>query len=271
MKSKEKATQDFSARVREALGDVLGAAEDFLEVGAEITAQPNREQLPQTVRQLLRTVSNSMRSVILLVEHGSGTDALKLARTMFETAVNIHYLHSHPECLQDYVDFQWIKKKKHHEYLLKIAPGQASRVDNTSLNELNREYTRVRPRFIGPKDKVRNRWHKSDHRDIARQTGGEQMYGTLYPFVSSLTHMDILGLIIATGPSGDIEEVPSATNVELGLQIALLSYAMALSATNEILKAGCDVRIQAAFERLRDSSSVRNKVNLWTALGGGER
>lgn len=252
--------EDFITSVRQALGDIFKSADDLLTVGHEIAATPSTDPLPETVRQLLRTVSNSMRSVLILVEHGCGTDALKIARTMFETAVNIHYFHSHPEAIQNYVDFEWIKKKKHHDYLLKFAPAQAQRMDDASLSELTAEYARASPRFTGPKGKVRSQWHKSDYREVARSVGGEIIYGGVYPFVSSLMHMDILGLIIARGPSGEVGVVPSDSNLTLGLHIAVLSYAMALIASNEILKANGEDRIQSAFERFKESSTVRNAV-----------
>lgn len=257
---------DFITSVRQALGDIFKAAADLLTVGHEIAATPSTDPLPETVRQLLRTVSNSMRSVLILVEHGCGTDALKIARTMFETAVNIHYLHSHPEAIQDYVDFQWIKKKKHHDYLLKFAPAQAQRMDDASLSELTAEYARVSPRFTGPKSKVRSTWHKSDHRQVARSVGGEIIYGGVYPFISSLLHMDILGLIMSGGPSGEVEVVPSISNLELGIQIAVLSYAMALTASNEILKANGEDKIQSAFENFRNSCAVSQTLDIWNEL-----
>jgi hypothetical protein len=165
------------------------------------------------------------------------------------------------------LDFQWIKKKKHHDYLLKFAPAQAQRVDQVTLSELNAEYARVSQRFTGPRGKVRSQWHKSDHREIARSVGGEIMYGGLYPFVSSLTHMDILGLIIACGPNGEVEAVPSVSNLVLGLQIGMVSLAMALIAANEILKAGAEDAIQAAFQKFKESASVTQAVNLWAELG----
>jgi hypothetical protein len=261
----------FAVRVRQALGDVFGAAEDMLELGAKITEQPNSEQLLETVRRLLRTVSNSLRSVLILVEHGCGTDALKIARTMFETAVNIHYLHSHPETLEDYVDFQWIKRKKHHDYMLKFAPAQALRVDQATLSELNAEFARVSPRFMGPKGRVRSQWHKSDHREIARNVGGEIIYGSVYPFVSSLTHMDILGLIIAGWPNGEVEATPSVSNLVLGLQISVLSHALALIAANEILKADVEEAIKSALGKFKESASVAHAVNLWAELGKTEQ
>lgn len=203
---------------------------------------------------------------MILTEHGCGTDALKLARTMFETAVNIHVLDGHPETLQDYLDFEWIKKKKHNDYMMKFAPAQARAVDQGTLDEIDAKYARVSPRFTGRDGKVRSRWHRSDHKEVARSVGGEIIYGGLYPFVSSLTHMDILGLRIASFPSG-IEDVPSVSNLMLGLHIATLSYAMALIAANEILKGGAEEGIRIAFERFKASASVAQALSVWTELG----
>ncbi len=248
--------EDFRAGVRQMFGESLRASEDLLQVGHEIGAAPDTDPLSETVRQLLRAASNSMRSVLTLVECGCGTDALKISRTMFEMAVNIHYLHSHPETLQDYLDFQWIKKKRHRDYLLNFAPTQAQRTDDASMTELTAEYARVSPRFTGRNGKIRSHWHKSNYQEVARSVGGEIIYGGVWPFVSSLIHMDVLGLIIARGPSGEVEAVPSDSNLTLGLQIGVLSYAMALFAADEILKANTEHRIQSAFGTFRQSFAV---------------
>ena len=258
---------EFRAAVRDALSEMLEAAEEMIQIGKEITAAPCIEPLAETVRQLARTVSNSMRSVVILVENGCGTDTLKLARTIFETAVNIHHLHEQPTEIDDYIDFQWIKKKKHYEYLQRIGPGQVKQVDGAALAELNSEYARVSPRFMGRNKKVRNRWHKPPHREIAAKVGGGVIYDGIYPLTSSLTHMDVLGLNAAIGQCSEVEAVPSATNVELGLQIAVLSYAMALSATSEVLKSDCATRLQGAFDKFRRSSAVQGKLALWSAMG----
>lgn len=248
--------------------DRMTSVDDLLTVGDEIAATLRTGPLLETARLLLRTVSNSMRSVLILVEHGCGTDALKLARTMFETAVNIHYLHSHPDSIQDYEDFLWIKRKKHHDYVMKFAPAQAQPMGDESLSELASEYARVQQRFTGPKGKVRNRWQGPDYREIARSVGGEIIYDGVYPSLSSLMHMDILGLTIAKAPSGDVEPVPSDVNLELGLQIAVWSYAMALSAADEVLTGNSRDRIQSAFNRFRGSSSTTRDPGRRQELAG---
>jgi hypothetical protein len=238
---------EFGEDVGRSLGTMLAIAKRFLAMGREMTQGTRPDQLQELVRQLTRTVSNSMRSVMVLVSNGCATDALKIARTMFETAVTVHYLDSHPEIVQDYVDFLWVKRKKHHDYLLQFAPNEARRLNPASVREMEAQYQRVKGRFTDARGKVRNSWHKTDRREIARKIGGESMYGGMYPFTSSLTHMDILGLIAATGESGDVEIAPSKVNLTLALQMAVTNYAMALTAWDEIGNCGMSDRLQATF------------------------
>ena len=215
---------------------------------------------------MLRTVSNSMQSVLILTDHGCGTDALKIARTMFETAVNIHYIDSSPESIQDYLDFQWIEKKRHYGFLAEFAPAQAQQIDSSSVRELISESARVAPRFTGPKGKVRPRWRKLNLRDIARKVGGEFVFSGLYSNLSSLIHMDALGLTMAKSRAGVVEAVPSNSNLVLGLQAAVLSYAMALLAADHALRTNREDRIQSGFEKFKQSSSVRDAVSVWNEL-----
>jgi len=234
---------------------MLVVAEKFLAMGREMTEAMRPDQLQELLRLLTRTVANSMRSVKVLVENGCGTDALKIARTMFETAVTVHYLHSHPEFVQDFVDFLWVKRKKHHDYLRNFVPKEAERLDPAFVAEMIAEYDRVKPRFIDVRQKVRASWHKGDRRDMARKIAAEGMYGGMYPILSSLTHMDMLGLVFATGKNEDVELAPSEANLTLALQMAITTYAMALTAWDEIGKCGMGDRLQAVFSEF-------TKINL---------
>ena len=243
---------EFRAGVGRSHRPMLAIAEKFLAMGREMTEGIRLDRLQELVRLLTRTVANSMRSVMVLVENGCGTDALKIARTMFETAVTIHYLHSHPELVQDFVDFLWVKRKRHHEYLLKFAPKEAERLDPSSVAELNAEYDRVKGRFMGSREKIRNSWHKADRREMARKVAAEGMYGGMYPILSSLTHMDMLGLVFATGKSEDVDFAPTEANLTLALQMAVTNYAMALTAWDEIGNSGMRDRLEAVFSEFKE-------------------
>jgi hypothetical protein len=226
---------------------MLAVAEKLLAMGRKMTEGIRPDQLQELVRLLTRTVVNSMRSVSVLVENGCGTDALKIARTMFETAVTVHYLHSHPELVQDFVDFLWVKRKKHADYLRRFVPKEAERLDPSFVAEMMAEYKRVRPRFLDARRNVRASWHKADRREMARKVAAEGMYGGMYPILSSLTHMDMLGLVFAAGKREDVELAPSGANLTLALQMAITTYAMALTAWDEIGNCGMGDRLQAVF------------------------
>jgi len=241
---------EFRAAVGRSHRPMLAIAERFLAMGREMTEGIRLDQLQELVRLLTRTVANSMRSVMVLVENGCGSDALKIARTMFETAVTIHYLHSRPELVQDFVDFLWVKWKKHYDYLLKFSPKEAERLDRGFVQEIHAEYERVKHRFRD----CRGQWHKADRREMARKVAAEGMYGGMYPMLSSLTHIDMLGLNIAAGKSEHVELAPSESNVTLALRMAVTNYATALTAWDEIGNCGMRERLEAVFGEFTEAN-----------------
>jgi len=247
----------FADRIAETLRPVLAAADRIVQIGRPLVDVAVSGQLPDVAKQITRTIHNSMESVLILVSNGCGTDALKIGRTMFEAAVTVHYLDSHPNLVQDYIDFVWVKRKKHYDYLLRFAPSEAERLDPDTIRETEAEYERVKRRFMDAKGRVRNRWHKPDLREIARLIGGGLIYGGIYTFVSSLIHMDMLGII--SGGSEDVELVPSEVNLVLALDMAVMSYAMALTAFDEIAKLGRAELVDAAFA---DFKSARGGLRL---------
>ncbi len=175
---------------------------------------------------------------------------------MFESAVTVHYLDSHPELVQDYVDFLWVKRKLYHEDRLKSAPGQTEWMDPRKLEQMNSEYERVKTRFMGSKGKVRNRWCRTDFRAMAEEVKADSMYCGLYGFTSSITHTDMLGLVSASGGGDAVILVPSLHSVPLALQMGIFSYAMTLTAINQIADLKLDDRLDEAFRQFKNASAV---------------
>jgi hypothetical protein len=161
----------------------------------------------------------------------------------------------HPDLVQDYVDFLWVKRKRHHDDLVKHASSQAERVDPQNLQQMNAEYERVKPRFSDLKGRVRNSWCQVNLRAMAEEIKAGSMYGGMYGFTSSVTHTDMLGLVSASGESDAVLSVPSLVNVPLALQMGVLSYAMTLSAVNQISGLRFDEILGKAFERFKQAST----------------
>ena len=236
------------------LGPLVPPAKLFLKIGREVMSVAVSEQLPDLAKQISETVANSMQSVLILACNGCGVDALKIARTMFEAAVTVHYLEKHPELVQDYVDFLWIIRKKHHEYLLRLPSEEVKPVSPDKVREMESAYERVKDRFTNRKGKPRNSWCKASLRDMAVEVEVESMYDGLYPFGSSMTHTDMLAIVAAAGDSGDVEPVPSNANLTLALQTAVVSYAMVLTAFDKIASLGRGDSLEAAFTQFKNAS-----------------
>jgi len=245
---------EFQEEVRRRIGPLLDSATGFREIGREILAKPCSGQLAQLVREIARIVANSLESVLILASNGCADDAFRIARTMFESAITIHYLESHPDLVQDYVDFIWVKRRRHHEDLTKYHPEQAERVDPQSLEQMNTEYERVKLRFSDRKGKVRNSWCRTSLRAMAEEIKADSMYGGMYGFTSSISHTDMLGLVSASGDNDGVISVPTLVNIPLALKMGVLSFAMTLGAVNHSLKLEFDDRLTEKFERFTRAS-----------------
>src|ERR1700682_1469360 len=99
---------------------------------------------------------------------------------MFEAAVVLHYLDSHPELVQDFLDYLWVIRKKHHDYLLTLPANRVQPLLPEKIAEMESNYQRVKHRFIGRKGRIRNSLCKADLREMAREANGESMHGGLY-------------------------------------------------------------------------------------------
>lgn len=230
---------------------MLAAGRSFLQMGQEMMKAQVSEQLPDLAKQITQSVGNSMESVLLLVSNGCGVDALRIARTMFESAIILHYLDSHPELVQDFVDYLWVIRKKDHNYRLTLPTDKVPPLPAEEIAEMEANYKRVKCRFMDKNGRVRNSWCKANLREMAKEVSAESMYGGLYPFASSMAHTDILAVIAGAGDSNDVEAVPSELNLPLALQTAVMSYAMTLIVFDKIAGLRKRDELEAVFNEFR--------------------
>jgi hypothetical protein len=244
---------DFQREVRRQVRPLLDSAMAYRQIGRDMFSRPFSERV-SVLRRIARSVSNSMESVLILAWNGCADDAFRIARTMFESAVTIHYLEGHPELVQDYVDFLWMKRKRHRDDFLKYAPSQAEQVDSQQLEKTTAEYERVKAHFSDRKGRVRNSWCQVSLRAMAEEVKAGSMYG-LYEFTSSLIHTDMLALVSASRDGGEVVLVPSLVNIPFALQYGVFSYALTLSAINQIAGLQFDDRLNEAFGRFKQASA----------------
>jgi len=247
----------FQKHAFQTFGPLLAAARSLIQIGQKMTSAPVSGHLPDVAKQIAQTVANSMESVLVLVSNGCGVDGLRIARTMFEAAVTLLYLDSHPDLVEDFIDFLWIIRKKHVDY--RLASNCVPPMSPEIVAETEKNYQRVKGRFTGTKGRIRNSWSKATLRDMAKEVGGEFIYDGIYLFGSSMTHTNILAIVAGGGESGDVEPVPSDLNLTLALQTSVLSFAMVLTAFNKIAKLGRGDEVEAAFTDFKNASTSTSR------------
>jgi hypothetical protein len=245
---------EFRQEAVRTLEPLLAATKRFLLIGREVMKAPVTGQWPDLAKQITQSVGNSMEAVLLLASNGYGVDGLRVARTMFEAAVVLHYIDSHQELVQDFIDYRWVIRKKHNDYLLTLPHGKVP--PREEVAEVESNYDRVKSRFVGPKGHARDSWCKARLRQMANEVKAESIYSGFYPFASSMTHTDILAVTAGASGADGVVPATSMDNVTLGLQTAAMSFGMALTAFDEIAGLGrCD-EIEAAFTEFKDANPV---------------
>ena len=255
--------EDFRRKASEKYAGVLSQGSTLLTTAHGMYEQSVKDTLCSLIRSACITVTNSFQSVLLLTMNGCGSDALKIARSMFETSVVMTYLQKHPNLLADFLDYRWIKRNKHQEFLSQYAPDELKRIDPAEVVKTVAEYGRVKSRFKG-----RSSWNDKKLPCMAKDVGLEQQYLAVYPFTSSVHHLDVIG-IMAQEDDGisDIEVLPSGKNLDLALSIAGLSAYVAVAALDEALGAKSSQKLADWSKQYRASLSEADKA---TGQVGGD-
>jgi hypothetical protein len=202
----------------------LQLAARFLTLAHAMLQPPPTDSLVSLLRSLCLSIANSYQSVLLLTMNGCGSDALKIARSMFESAIVVGYLSLNPDLLQDFLDWRWVRRYKHQEFMAQYAPERFRSLDPAEVSKTTVEYAKIRDHFSH-----RHSWSNKDRRMMAKDVGLEQEYLALYPFTSSVHHIDVIGVMAQEDERiNDIEVLPSDANIRLALAISGMSAYVAL-------------------------------------------
>jgi len=177
--------------------------EFLIETEKHILARWRTMELPDVARDVAcRFINRSgqvLASAVGLMKLHCCYAAPALIRTMFELALQLHYLLDDPEArAQKYLDFTHITKFKRSSALAANPIGPISRAVaasplRTEGEPRNRaEYDRVRPQFLKGKKKknVWDKWYCMDARKLAEQVGWGGEYQVVYTACSAWAHGD---------------------------------------------------------------------------------
>ena len=246
--------------VHDEYAPVFESVKELETLGNGMFEKPVSSPFHEVVRSIAQNVMNSFGALITLVLNGYGSDAMKIARGMFEGAVNVGYLKQYPKKFNDYYDFYWIRQKKLLDYTRKFNPDGLRHVPSKDIEEIESKYSEVAGRF-----RNRNSWSGLRIKEMAEKVGLGRLYPTFYSFASSMHHVDISGLSLQIEKeTWDVAVAPSKKHLDNALLSGHQAALSVLNDYNEIAQLRFDTELATAKKRFNYSISLslRNTSSL---------
>jgi hypothetical protein len=190
----------------------------------------------RALKYFVVSLVNSSVSVAILCKAGHGADAVKIARSMFETYVSLRYLLLRRGELKDFLDFDAVARYKRLQYFKFKLPELYASIPAEKINAVNDAFRAVEKKFTDSKGKVRERWCRHSLAEMARVTGLAKMYDLFYRHASSLHHADPMGLaMLIDGKTLEIRPGPTERHVGIAMRMATLILHETLSEYSKLI------------------------------------
>lgn len=140
------AQKDFSSRHQQVLREYsnLRLAQDFVISGA---TKKMKHMTDKIIYFLSRQVFEDFDEILLLCGNGMSTGALKILRGMFERTVTVCYLQKHPEDVERYHKYYYVRRRKETSAVKRDFPNALS---VETLAQYEKDYEDVKSLFQVP-------------------------------------------------------------------------------------------------------------------------
>lgn len=138
---------------------------------------------PEFIAQfVLGKSATSFEAVRHLCRDGFGPDALMIARTIFENAINLAYINKRPaERAALFLEFEHVEEYRQMESLKKALPSERV-VSAEDENRIGAEYRKVRNNYKGAS------WSGESMQSMALECGLGLQYALIYRIASGFVH-----------------------------------------------------------------------------------
>jgi hypothetical protein len=177
------------------------------------------------IRTLAILTGIGFADVSMLVAHGHGMGAQKIARTCLEYAINAEYLRRNPGQHQDFLAWSSVEQHRKLNFMRKHMPTEFAALDPAMVADSEKRYQKFKKRFSSPNKKgLRQSWCKLNLRERAVNSDFEEMYSAAYASASELSHGSFGGIAQhverMVGDNWQAAIPPCMTGCALALQIA---------------------------------------------------
>jgi len=177
--------------------------------------RPVEGHLLHIVGRMAAAAANSYGALLTLALNGYGHEAMKIARSLFEIELNILRLKTHPEEINDFLNFNFIQQKLLYDT---FDEEQKQQIASEQYQRMMDDYNRVLPDFLlDKKNQIpRNEWCRETLYKRAKEAGPEMLflYRTFYRHASSIHHMDVGGVISTIDSENHAHMAPSWEHIE---------------------------------------------------------
>src|SRR5258708_5880150 len=118
----------------------LEALLELIRVAKVVLGRTQTGVYERTLRYFGISLSNSSVAVAILCDAGHGADAVKIARSMFETHVTFQYLLGRRQELKDFLDFDAVARYKRLQYYKSTLPQLYASFPAEKINSVNNAY-----------------------------------------------------------------------------------------------------------------------------------
>ncbi len=229
----------------------FSAAVNLMKTANQFLDEPVKGRLCRVLRFMLGAVSNSLGAVMTPALNGYGHDAVRIARSMFETAVNAEYIRRDPCELNDFLDFHWIRLRQTVDYYRQYAPTEVTAASKDRIDEIDSEYSKVKDRFTDGRKKPRGSWCKRNLRQRCEAIEVAELYPMFYQHASDFEHGNVRSLAQQSTETLGIGSAPSLKSLDVALKCAHLSAVYMLGAFHAAAQLERNVALNEAFEAVK--------------------
>lgn len=141
----------------------------------------------------------SVIEIVTLTVNGLGHGAMRILRSLMETAINIEFFRLRPGAFEDYREWVHVERFRQIEFVRQHLQAVFATIEPEIIASIQREMDRVRPRFEHLRRdgtiKLRGSWSAQNLAERAVVAGFSETYKTINPLASSFVHETMFGLI----------------------------------------------------------------------------
>lgn len=159
----------------------------------------NPEPHQRAILNLSMLAGVAFVEVVTLTGNGLGSGAMRILRSLLETAINIEFFRLRPEAFEDYKEWYHVERFREFEFLRQHAADAFALLDPEAVTNAEREMARVRPRFEQARydgaARLRGSWSSLDLGARAVATDFANSYRLINPLASSFVHETMYGML----------------------------------------------------------------------------